>query len=176
MTDRDQLHHLADRARRGALLPAEGALLADAVDVLLADLDRYEEVVVGELNEANIGLQRQAAQVEAERDMLGRETDRLRKDWVEMRDRAEQAEANIAGVREAHRADCLIARGRNAHGCACPTCEALDAVPDPGTVTITQTRHQHLVAGQCIHHQEIHRLHHTEPVTGCPYPGCHPDA
>jgi signal transduction histidine kinase len=34
----------------------------------------------------------------AERDALGREADRLRKDWVEMRTRAERAEANRAAV------------------------------------------------------------------------------
>ncbi|MFI2354725.1 hypothetical protein ACH5AG_08560 [Streptomyces anulatus] len=39
-------------------------LTSDALDALYADLDRYE-VVVGDLNEANIGLQRQAARAEA---------------------------------------------------------------------------------------------------------------
>ncbi|MFD7861837.1 hypothetical protein [Streptomyces sp. NPDC059783] len=40
MSDRDQLLHLADRARRGVLLPDEGALLADAVTATLDRLDR----------------------------------------------------------------------------------------------------------------------------------------
>jgi hypothetical protein len=35
----------------------------------------------------------------AERDWLGREADRLRRDWVTMRDRAEQAEADLAEAR-----------------------------------------------------------------------------
>ncbi|MFB6626476.1 hypothetical protein ACFCWD_28910 [Streptomyces sp. NPDC056374] len=35
-----------------------------------------------------------------ERDMLGRETDRLRTDWVEMRTRAERAEATLAAFHE----------------------------------------------------------------------------
>lgn len=39
-------------------------------------------------------------QLRAERDMLGREADRLRRDWVAMHDRAEQAEAAIARVRD----------------------------------------------------------------------------
>lgn len=42
----------------------------------------------------------------AERDMLGRESDRLRKDWVEIRARAERAEAELAentGVMQALR-------------------------------------------------------------------------
>ena len=37
--------------------------------------------------------------ITAERDSLGREADRLRKDWVEMRTRAEHAEAALARVR-----------------------------------------------------------------------------
>lgn len=73
VTDRDQLHHLADRARRGVLLPEEGALLADAITALL-------------------------------------------------------------------------------------------------------DRHDALTAGQCTHYLDTHQRCHTEPVTGCPYPGCHPDA
>lgn len=41
-TTREQLLHLADRARRGALLPDEGALLADGVTALAAQLDRVQ--------------------------------------------------------------------------------------------------------------------------------------
>jgi hypothetical protein len=37
---------------------------------------------------------REMQQLRAERDMLGRETDRLRRDWVALRDRAEKAEAD----------------------------------------------------------------------------------
>jgi len=44
------------------------------------------------------------AAVEAERDALGREADRLRKDWVEMRTRAEQAEAEVERLRAARAA------------------------------------------------------------------------
>lgn len=43
MTDRTQLHHLADRARRGVLLPAEGALLADAVTAMAAALNDADQ-------------------------------------------------------------------------------------------------------------------------------------
>lgn len=87
--------------------------------------------------------------------------------------RAEQAEAAVASVRTlATRWAVLRTHG----GAAYELRAALDAIPDPGTVVITQARHDHLVAGQCIHHQETHRLHHGEPVTGCPYPGCWPDA
>jgi hypothetical protein len=39
------------------------------------------------------------ATLEAERDSLGREADRLRKDWVEMRTRAERAEAEVRELR-----------------------------------------------------------------------------
>jgi hypothetical protein len=42
------------------------------------------------------------AAVAAERDSLGREADRLRKDWVKMRTRAESAEAAIERVRRLH--------------------------------------------------------------------------
>lgn len=38
----------------------------------------------------------------AERDMLGRDADRLRRDWVAMRERAETAEAKLAAVRALH--------------------------------------------------------------------------
>ncbi|GGZ83066.1 hypothetical protein [Streptomyces rubiginosohelvolus] len=41
-------------------------LTSDALDQLYADLDRYEEVV-GELNEANIRLQREVARLTAGR-------------------------------------------------------------------------------------------------------------
>ncbi|MFD3999899.1 hypothetical protein [Streptomyces rubiginosohelvolus] len=61
----ERLHHLLDRARRGVILPAEGEQLAEMVGELKVDLHRYEEVVVGDLNEANIALQRQAARAEA---------------------------------------------------------------------------------------------------------------
>ncbi|MEU0354921.1 hypothetical protein [Streptomyces cyaneofuscatus] len=60
-TQPERLHHLLDRARRGVLLPAEGEALATLVGEIEADLHRYEEVVVGDLNEANIRLQRQLA-------------------------------------------------------------------------------------------------------------------
>ncbi|CAM5263403.1 hypothetical protein [Streptomyces badius] len=64
-TQPERLHHLLDRARRGVILPAEGEQLAEMVGELEADNARYEEVVVGDLNEANIRLQRQAARAEA---------------------------------------------------------------------------------------------------------------
>ncbi|MFI7890930.1 hypothetical protein ACIFUY_06655 [Streptomyces sp. CACIS-1.16CA] len=64
-TQPQRLHHLLDRARRGVILPAEGEQLAEMVGQMEADLHRYEEVVVGDLNEANIGLQREVAQAEA---------------------------------------------------------------------------------------------------------------
>lgn len=41
-TTREQLLHLADRARRGALLPDEGALLADGVTDMATQLDRVQ--------------------------------------------------------------------------------------------------------------------------------------
>ncbi|GGS41368.1 hypothetical protein F2B00_22195 [Streptomyces parvus] len=64
-TQPERLHHLLDRARRGVILPAEGEQLAGIVGEMEADLHSYEEVVVGDLNEANTGLQRQAARAEA---------------------------------------------------------------------------------------------------------------
>ncbi|MGW4250477.1 hypothetical protein [Streptomyces californicus] len=64
----ERLHHLLDRARRGVILPAEGEALAKLVGELEADLHRYEEVLVGDLNEANIRLQREVARLTAERD------------------------------------------------------------------------------------------------------------
>ncbi|WP_434744618.1 hypothetical protein [Streptomyces sp. A-14] len=64
-TQPERLHHLLDRARRGVILPAEGEAPAGLVAELEADVHRYEEVVVGDLNEVNTGLQRQAARAEA---------------------------------------------------------------------------------------------------------------
>ncbi|RLV66323.1 integral membrane sensor signal transduction histidine kinase [Streptomyces sp. CBMAI 2042] len=61
----ERLHHLLDRLLRGVLLPEEREQLAVLVRELEADLHRYEEVVVGDLNEANIGLQREVARLTA---------------------------------------------------------------------------------------------------------------
>ncbi|MGQ4351963.1 hypothetical protein [Streptomyces drozdowiczii] len=132
MTDRDQLHHLANRARRGVLLPEEGALLADAITALEQQLtdQASSDDVARRAAQAIAGMGADIRAIRAERD-------RYRNAWKSARHRA---------------------------------------APTPGTVTITQARHQHLVAGQCTDRHDTHRLHHTEPVTGCPYPGCHPDA
>lgn len=71
-----QLHHLADRARRGVLLPTEGAILADAITVLLARLDEQNGA-------ANVA-------VSAVRIMnrAGAERDRYRAAWQSARHRA----------------------------------------------------------------------------------------
>lgn len=82
-TDRpgiDQLRNLADRAERGPLTADEAARLRDGIAKLHGWLTTARAAA-------------RAERAEAERDMLGRETDRLRKDWVEMRTRAERAEA-----------------------------------------------------------------------------------
>lgn len=63
-TQPQRLHHLLDRLLRDVLLPEEREQLAQLVRGQEADLHRYEEVLVGDLNEANIGLQRQAARAE----------------------------------------------------------------------------------------------------------------
>lgn len=47
MTDRDQLHHLADRARRGVLLPAEYDLLAAGITAMAARVTTLEHVAAG---------------------------------------------------------------------------------------------------------------------------------
>ncbi|MCU1612607.1 MAG: hypothetical protein JWO98_147 [Frankiales bacterium] len=83
---------LAVRDRRIEQLTAERDQSEDAAWRFLAQrqemaAERYE-------------WQRRGDRAEAERDSLGREADRLRKDWVQMRTRAEQAEATIARVRE----------------------------------------------------------------------------
>lgn len=93
---------------------------------------------------------------------------------------ATAAEAAVARARELHREAYPDHPGQSCTaGCGtwpCPTTRALGIAPDPGTVTITQARHTALTAGQCTHYLDTHQQHHTEPVTGCPYPGCHPDA
>ncbi|MFD7867359.1 hypothetical protein [Streptomyces sp. NPDC059783] len=96
MTDRDQLLHLADRARRGALLPDEGALLADAVAATLDRLDRLRR----------------------SRNLWADHTARLT-------ERADRAEAAIGRVRDLHRQTCLVHR-YSLRAIACFTCEALD--------------------------------------------------
>ncbi|MFE3429863.1 hypothetical protein [Streptomyces sp. NPDC059171] len=106
-TQPERLHHLLDRARRGVILPAEGEALAGLVGELEVDLHRYEEVVVGDLNEANTRLQRQAARAEARireleanvrtlQDALGAVTGQCRAAEHHTR----QAEATVARVRQ----------------------------------------------------------------------------
>jgi hypothetical protein len=80
MSDREQLLHLADRARRGALLAAEGALLADAVVALAKDCDFWKQ------------LAQDAREAEARRT-----TER-----DEQQTRAGQAETAITRVRDLH--------------------------------------------------------------------------
>ena len=59
-------------------------------------------------------------QLYAERDMLGREADRLRKDWVEQRTRAERAEAERDQARDAIRS--ALPDLRRAVDCLDATC------------------------------------------------------
>ncbi len=108
MTDRTQLHHLADRARRGVLLPAEGALLADAVGALL---DRAE-------------------QAEASRDRLRQSRTLWTDHAAQLAARADHAEAAIARARVLHRDAYPDHPGQSCTaGCGtwpCPTARALD--------------------------------------------------
>lgn len=66
---RAQLLHLADRARRGALLPDEGALLADAVTAMAERLDRANKAIrfmLGWESAAHVAeLEQRAGQAEA---------------------------------------------------------------------------------------------------------------
>jgi hypothetical protein len=95
-------------------------------------------------------------------------------------DRAEQAERAEAAIARAQ--STLTRWERNTLDRASQAPRILDDFraalneQPTDTVVITQARHDALVAGQCIHHQEIHRLHHIQPVAGCPYKGCHPNA
>lgn len=109
MSDEQRLRHLLDRARRGVILPAEGEQLVELVGGMEADLHRYEEVV-GELNEANTGLQRDAANLQ--RDLNKQRwyaEDRLRTGRLQ-RQRAEQAEATVDRVRQAAAKDAPLER------------------------------------------------------------------
>ncbi|NEC17935.1 hypothetical protein [Streptomyces parvus] len=119
-TQPERLHHLLDRARRGVILPAEGEALAVLVGELEADLHRYEEVVVGDLNEANTGLQRQATRTEA----------RVRKLEAELYDHrlgAPMSERSAAELRRRLETGQVARRAVKAPGatCACGR-------PDPG--------------------------------------------
>ncbi|MGW6455011.1 hypothetical protein ACWF94_03650 [Streptomyces sp. NPDC055078] len=62
------------------------------------------------------------------------EADRLRRDWVTMRDRAEQAEAALERVRRLHHdyglGDCAHCTGVDAAPWPCPTIQALDQPKD----------------------------------------------
>lgn len=108
MTDRDQLHHLADRARRGVLLPTEGALLADAVT---------------ELYTAFTDADQDAAEAREHND---RTCDAVQ--------RAEQAEAAIERVRAAIRLDDpheITHWNRGYNACALRVRTALDQPQHP---------------------------------------------
>ncbi|MFD3333557.1 hypothetical protein ACFWV1_13055 [Streptomyces sp. NPDC058700] len=88
--------------------PGIDDLTSDMLDQLYGDLDWAREQTLAAQQEATASATR-LERTEAERDMLGRETDRLRKDWVEMRTRAEKAEATLTAVRE------LVTRANQAH-------------------------------------------------------------
>lgn len=96
---RDALHSavttdrtaLRDRIRR-AVCEAEGF----GWDTDMLEPDEYGEVADAVLAVLPAPVDRAA--VEAERDSLGREADRLRKDWVEMRAQTERAEAVLARI------------------------------------------------------------------------------
>ena len=72
--------------------------------------------------------------VENERSSREREADRLRKDWVDLRNEAEQAQAEAAALwdklkkaRDLHRQSCPLARGQvSPPAFACELCEAFD--------------------------------------------------
>ncbi|MEU3125844.1 hypothetical protein ABZ689_05895 [Streptomyces sp. NPDC006874] len=176
--ERDRLHHLLDRARRGVILPDEGEVLATLVGELKADLDRYEEVV-GELNEANTTLQREAAR-----------GDRLyysRNRWADhagrLQERALTAEAR---VRELETASAPEVDRRPLH--ARHVAALTDAYPDlrhtadhianislavrDEHVRELEQRVAELTAGQCTHALAVCEQHHRVPVAGCPYPQC----
>lgn len=82
---REQLLHLADRARRGALLPDEGALLATEITVLLARLDDQDaaaDVAVRAIRVMN---------------RAGAERDRYRLAWKSARARVKRGQRAQAG-------------------------------------------------------------------------------
>ncbi|MFD5875669.1 hypothetical protein [Streptomyces sp. NPDC060322] len=101
MSEQPRLHHLLDRLRRGVLLEAEAEALAVLVGELAADIARYEEAV-GELNEANTTLQRDAANLQSELNtQRWYAEDRLRTVRLQ-RQRAETAEAEVARLTAGH--------------------------------------------------------------------------
>ncbi|WP_328903247.1 hypothetical protein OHR86_28000 [Streptomyces sp. NBC_00441] len=105
---REQLLHLADRARRGVLLPDEGALLADGVVELAKYADQTEDLLRVAHETSN--------KSEAER---------------------ARAAAVLDRVRALHREECLTAkaikRGLTHTGLTCSTCAALDQAQQPTT-------------------------------------------
>lgn len=120
---------------------------------LEAEVHHYEEVVVGDLNEANIGLQRQAATAEA----------RVRE--LEQRDTSLTHIATVA------------CQQNQVLG------ESLRADPDPqAALTVylaaedrirdLEAQVARLTAGQCTHALAVCEQHHAKPVASCPYPRC----
>ncbi|MFJ3089074.1 hypothetical protein [Streptomyces sp. NPDC086838] len=57
----------------------------------------------------------------------------------------------------------------------CPTPDAASSLLERDHKAAA-ARHAHLLAGQCTDRHDTHQQHHTEPVAGCPYKGCHPNA
>ncbi|MGW2594809.1 hypothetical protein ACWCXC_31715 [Streptomyces sp. NPDC001515] len=137
MTDRDQLLHLADRARRGVLLPAEGALLADGITDMAARITTLEAVCESNKRaykgavQAAWAAESRAEQAEAARDRLRRARDHWADHAARLVDRTVTAEAANARVRELHHDAYPDTPGRScAAGCGtwpCPTTRALVA-------------------------------------------------
>ncbi|MGH8965764.1 MAG: hypothetical protein ACRDXB_10620, partial [Actinomycetes bacterium] len=82
----EQLHHLADRARRGVLLPDEGALLADGVAALVERLE--DQATADEVAERSAqAISAMGADIRSAR----AERDRYRLAWKSARARVKQA-------------------------------------------------------------------------------------
>ncbi|WP_406188962.1 hypothetical protein [[Kitasatospora] papulosa] len=152
-------------------------LTSDQLDQLYADLDRYEEVV-GELNEANTTLQREAARG----DRLYHSRNRWADHAGRLQERALTAEARVRELEAA--APEVDRRSLHAQHVAALT----DAYPDLRHTAdhianlVLGVRDEHvreleqrvaeLTAGQCTHALAVCEQHHRVPVTGCPYPRC----
>lgn len=174
VTDEARLFHLADRVRRGVILPAEGEQLADVLQAvtrrateLQAERDQYAAAIKQLILQVKWTAHIWAttlpdtivtADVTRALSFLCSPVplpDDLRDDlWQRI-----SAAYYVRFENDGHPEDSTAAA------------DVALTVIRPELEQLEQ-RVAELTAGQCTHHVGIHTAHHREPVAGCPYKGC----
>ncbi|MFB4424838.1 hypothetical protein C5F59_027630 [Streptomyces sp. QL37] len=177
VTDEARLFHLADRVRRGVILPAEGEQLADVVQAmtrrvteLTAERDQYaaaiKQLILQVKWTAHIWATTlpdtiPTADVTRALSFLCSPVplpDDLRDDlWQQI-----SAAYYVRFENDGHPEDATAAADV-AMSVVRPELEQLEQL---------EQRITELVAGQCVHSRHACEQHHRLPVDGCPYPRC----